>query len=182
MVGSLILVSLFTKYEVQADHLPGPWRVIPLSWEAGLTIERWLKYSIVSALPVMGYWFFMKLATYIMKGNKRNNALPNTVQKTDEIGARWGSKLLATVFQITGLPFLLFSVAAFGTTNIRALFHSIKFMEIFCCAIVPILVFFFCEILIFSAFGIMQAVEPTQVRCDWIFNLPAKKREKQKGS
>lgn len=182
MVGSLILISLFVRHEVQANHLPIPWRIIPLCWEAGVTIEKWLKYSIVSALPVMAYWFFMKLATYIMKGKKRNNTLSNAVQKPHELGARWGSKLLATVFQIIGLPFLLFSVAAFGTTNIRALFHSIKFMEIFCCAIVPILVFFFCEILIFSVFGIMQIVEPTQVRCDWVFNLPAKKREKQNGS
>ncbi len=181
MFCSLFLISLFLKYEIQADNLPGPWKIITHSWEADITIIGWLKYSAISIIPVITYYLFMKLATYIMKGRKDNVTIPDETQKTYEIGTKWASKFLATLFQITGLPFLYFAVLSFGAINIRALIKSCTFFsDMTCCAVAPFVLFFFSFIiLIVSIMGLFQTGEPTQERCNWIFNLPTNKKKKE---
>ncbi len=178
MIGSLVLISLYVKYQIQADHLPIPWKIIMFGWEAGITIEGWLKYSVVSSIPAISYYFFMKLAIYLMKSKKGKMTLQNGTQETYEIGTRWASKFLAILFQITGLPFIYFSVMAFGATNIRALLKSCIFLsDMTCCAVVPLSLFFFSFVIfIFSAIGLIQIGETTQKRCDGIFNLPTRKK------
>jgi hypothetical protein len=178
MVASMFLISVLIQYETGIDHFPGPWRIIPLGWKAGKIFEGWLKYSAISTLPVMAYWFLLNFTTYLMKSIKSKKGHHDAGQKLSKIGAKWASGFVNKLFKIIGFPFVLLGIIAFGITNIRAFSQLCsKGGEAACCVLVPLFLVFFYGILIFSGLGINLIGEITRKRCDWVFNLPRKNKK-----
>ena len=178
MTGSMWPVGLFVQHENKKVAGFQPWRLVHLAYTTKTGAWPWLKYMVISGLPVAAYPILMLTSTKMVRwarvlysGGERLVARPNSFSRLAAI-------VLTIFFASTGTPFVSVGSLAFGAINARLLFQGCKKVtQDTCCFVVPCLLLagycLFCVCFV----GLLQTLGPTWARCAKIFDIAIPKRK-----